>query len=68
MGNDCGAEFLSPVHHRTFQLSREPFDEPIERFLAAAGRLTVLGNAPARSRSRLGHPREIDATVTEPRP
>lgn len=40
MGNDCGAEFLLPVHHRTFQLSREPFDEPIERFLAAAGSAT----------------------------
>ncbi len=40
MGNDCGAEFLLPVHHRTFQLSREPFDEPIQRFLAAAGSAT----------------------------
>ncbi len=37
MGNDCGASFLLPVHHRTFRLSREPLTEPIERFLAAAG-------------------------------
>lgn len=40
MGNDCGAEFLLPVHHRTFRLSREPLHEPIERFLAAAGNFT----------------------------
>ncbi|HUJ22829.1 MAG TPA: MBL fold metallo-hydrolase [Bryobacteraceae bacterium] len=32
MGNDAGAEFFIPVHHQTFQLSREPFYEPIERF------------------------------------
>ncbi len=37
MGNDCGAAYLLPVHHRTFRLSREPLSEPIERFLAAAG-------------------------------
>lgn len=37
MCNDCGAEFLLPVHHQTFHLSREPNLEPIERFLAAAG-------------------------------
>ena len=36
MGNDAGAEFLLPVHHQTFQLSREPFIEPIERFQEAA--------------------------------
>jgi L-ascorbate metabolism protein UlaG (beta-lactamase superfamily) len=38
MGNDAGAEFFVPVHHQTFQLSREPFHEPIERFQEAAGR------------------------------
>ncbi len=37
MGNDAGAEFFIPVHHQTFQLSREPFTEPIERFHQAAG-------------------------------
>lgn len=36
MGNDAGAEFFVPVHHQTFQLSREPFGEPIERFHQAA--------------------------------
>jgi L-ascorbate metabolism protein UlaG (beta-lactamase superfamily) len=36
MGNDAGAEFFVPVHHQTFQLSREPFLEPIERFHEAA--------------------------------
>jgi len=37
MGEDCGAECLLPVHHQTFRLSREPYLEPVERFLAAAG-------------------------------
>jgi L-ascorbate metabolism protein UlaG (beta-lactamase superfamily) len=40
MGNEAGAEFFAPVHHQTFQLSREPFREPIERFQQAAGRHT----------------------------
>lgn len=37
MANDAGAEFVLPVHHRTFQLSREPNSEPIQRLLSAAG-------------------------------
>jgi L-ascorbate metabolism protein UlaG (beta-lactamase superfamily) len=37
MGLDCGAEYLLPVHHQTFRLSREPYLEPVERFLTAAG-------------------------------
>ena len=37
MGADCGAEHLLPVHHQTFRLSREPYLEPVERFLEAAG-------------------------------
>jgi L-ascorbate metabolism protein UlaG (beta-lactamase superfamily) len=37
MGNDAGAEFILPVHHQTFALSREPNLEPIERFQLAAG-------------------------------
>jgi L-ascorbate metabolism protein UlaG (beta-lactamase superfamily) len=35
MANDAGAEFILPVHHQTFHLSREPFDEPIRRFTGA---------------------------------
>lgn len=37
MCNEAGAEHVLPVHHQTFQLSREPASEPIERFLHAAG-------------------------------
>ncbi len=36
MGNEAGADRLIPVHHQTFQLSREPLREPIERFIGAA--------------------------------
>jgi len=32
-----GAEYLLPVHHSTFRLSREPAGEPLQRLLAAAG-------------------------------
>jgi L-ascorbate metabolism protein UlaG (beta-lactamase superfamily) len=40
-----GAEYVLPVHHSTFRLSREPVGEPIQRFLAAAGseRWRVVG-------------------------
>lgn len=38
MANDARAEFVIPVHHQTFQLSREPRLEPIERLYAAAGK------------------------------
>lgn len=37
MANDTGAEFILPVHHRTFNLSNEPYDEPMERFSNALG-------------------------------
>jgi L-ascorbate metabolism protein UlaG (beta-lactamase superfamily) len=37
MANHAGAEFVLPVHHQTFQLSREPWREPIERIITAAG-------------------------------
>ena len=37
MANDAGAELILPVHHQTFQLSREPRLEPIERLAAAIG-------------------------------
>jgi L-ascorbate metabolism protein UlaG (beta-lactamase superfamily) len=40
-----GARYVLPIHHSTFRLSREPVDEPIQRFLAAAGdeRWRVIG-------------------------
>jgi len=37
MTRDLGARYVMPVHHSTFRLSREPPDEPIRRFLTAAG-------------------------------
>ena len=39
-GEHAGAEFILPVHHQTFQLSREPKLEPMERALAAVGSAT----------------------------
>jgi L-ascorbate metabolism protein UlaG (beta-lactamase superfamily) len=38
MAREMGAEFILPIHHSTFRLSREPAGEPIKRMLAAAGR------------------------------
>jgi L-ascorbate metabolism protein UlaG (beta-lactamase superfamily) len=38
MSNDARANRVLPVHHSTFQLSREPVGEPMERLLSAAGR------------------------------
>jgi L-ascorbate metabolism protein UlaG (beta-lactamase superfamily) len=37
MAGDLGAGVIMPIHHATFRLSREPMDEPMARFLAAAG-------------------------------
>ena len=37
MFRDLGAEYLLPIHHSTFRLSREPLEEPIQRLLAASG-------------------------------
>jgi L-ascorbate metabolism protein UlaG (beta-lactamase superfamily) len=37
MFKELGAEYLMPVHHSTFRLSREPVEEPMERLLEAAG-------------------------------
>lgn len=37
MANHAGAEFVLPVHHRTFKLSNEPYGEPMERLLLASG-------------------------------
>ena len=36
MANDAGADFVLPVHHRTFALSSEPVAEPMERLLSVA--------------------------------
>jgi L-ascorbate metabolism protein UlaG (beta-lactamase superfamily) len=38
MSREMGAEYILPMHHSTFRLSREPVDEPRRRILAAAGR------------------------------
>jgi L-ascorbate metabolism protein UlaG (beta-lactamase superfamily) len=35
MADAAGARLLVPVHHQSFELSREPFMEPIERAQAA---------------------------------
>jgi L-ascorbate metabolism protein UlaG (beta-lactamase superfamily) len=35
MADAAGAQLFVPVHHKTFQLSREPFHQPIERAEAA---------------------------------
>jgi L-ascorbate metabolism protein UlaG (beta-lactamase superfamily) len=35
MADDAGARAILPVHHQTFQLSSEPYNEPIERMQAA---------------------------------
>jgi L-ascorbate metabolism protein UlaG (beta-lactamase superfamily) len=49
MRREMNAKYILPMHHSTFQLSREPAGEPIERMLKAAGRerwrvaLTELG-------------------------
>ncbi len=37
MASDAGFEHLLPVHHQTFNLSSEPYTEPIERLYGAAG-------------------------------
>jgi L-ascorbate metabolism protein UlaG (beta-lactamase superfamily) len=35
MARDAGADRYVPIHHQTFQLSSEPYTEPIERFQTA---------------------------------
>jgi L-ascorbate metabolism protein UlaG (beta-lactamase superfamily) len=37
MSREMGADYILPMHHSTFRLSREPREEPIARLLAAAG-------------------------------
>ena len=45
MADAASARLLVPVHHRTFKLSSEPYDEPIQRVAAALhaehGRLAI---------------------------
>lgn len=38
MAAHAGADRVMPIHHQTFQLSREPIRQPIERLLEHAGR------------------------------
>jgi L-ascorbate metabolism protein UlaG (beta-lactamase superfamily) len=38
MAREMGAEYIMPMHHSTFRLSREPAGEPVRRLLAAAAR------------------------------
>lgn len=40
MADAAGARLFVPVHHRSFRLSREPYNEPIERAQAALARET----------------------------
>ena len=37
MANEAGADRFLPIHHQTFALSREPYLEPVERLMTAAG-------------------------------
>jgi L-ascorbate metabolism protein UlaG (beta-lactamase superfamily) len=37
MADDAGALRILPVHHKTFTLSNEPLNQPIERLLSAVG-------------------------------
>lgn len=38
MAGHMRADYLLPMHHRTFRLGMEPVDEPIERMMTVAGR------------------------------
>jgi L-ascorbate metabolism protein UlaG (beta-lactamase superfamily) len=55
MADAAGARLIVPVHHRSFSLSREPVDEPIER----AERMLLA------ERDRLGQ-RDIGQTLVVP--
>lgn len=37
MATDAGAERILPVHHKTFRLGREGYNEPVERLMNAIG-------------------------------
>ncbi len=38
MADQVSADFVMPMHHSTFRLSREPLSEPMERIVTAAGK------------------------------
>ena len=40
---DLGAERMVPMHYGTFNLGREPMNEPIERLMAEAARMGISG-------------------------
>lgn len=40
---DLGAEWMVPMHYGTFNLGREPMNEPIERLMAEAARMGISG-------------------------
>jgi L-ascorbate metabolism protein UlaG (beta-lactamase superfamily) len=40
MADQAGADRILPVHHKTFQLSSEPYNEPVERLESALGSLS----------------------------
>ena len=62
MANEARARFVVPVHHQTFRLSREPMDEPIQRFrralpaariaLSNIGETFILPETPPLDRTR----------------
>lgn len=39
---ETGAEWMVPMHYGTFNLGREPMDEPLQRLLAEATRLGII--------------------------
>lgn len=39
---DTGAEWMVPMHYGTFNLGREPMDEPLQRLMAEASRLGII--------------------------
>lgn len=73
MANDAGAEFVLPVHHRTFKLSNEPYGEPMERLLLASGsaedRIVVreIGQEFHLDTVRADAPRRMSARSDQPR-
>lgn len=67
MANDAGANLILPVHHQTFKLSSEPYLEPIERLLNAAGDRVVvqeIGGAFRSMNDQAYNPRSFTADAT----
>src|SRR3569833_402489 len=70
MANDAGANLILPVHHQTFKLSSEPYLEPIERLLDAAGDRVVVQEIGGEFRSmndQAYNPRSLTAEATRSR-